>query len=86
MFLINPFDVGDCVNIDACWYKVEEIGLLNTTLIRWDNAKLYYPNSRLLTLPIHNISRSDTLWEKLGVSIDCNVTQAVISGIQDRIQ
>lgn len=82
MFVINPFDVGDCVTIDGSWFKVEEIGLLNTTLVRWDNAKLYYPNARLLTMPVHNISRSDTLWERVAVAIDCNVTQALISGIQ----
>ena len=39
--------------------QVEEIALLNTTLIRWDGSRVLYPNYKMNTDMITNITRSN---------------------------
>lgn len=43
--------------------QVVEISLQCTLLQRWDGIRIYYPNTKLSTEPILNVSRSANRWE-----------------------
>lgn len=43
--------------------KVEEISLLNTTVVRWDGVKVWYPNAKLNAEAVFNVTRSNPRWE-----------------------
>lgn len=45
-----------------------EISLQCTLFQRWDGIRIYYPNARLSTEPILNVSRSANRWEGFKVS------------------
>ena len=47
--------------------QVEEIALLKTVLVRWDGARIYYPNNKLNTELLLNLSRSANKSESLKV-------------------
>ena len=65
---------------------MEEIGLVTTTLIRWDNAKMYFPNSHLLASPLQNVSRSYNYWESLSLAVDITLTQPQFSAVAERVK
>ncbi|CAA2957238.1 mechanosensitive ion channel 10-like [Olea europaea subsp. europaea] len=58
VFVMHPFDVGDRCVIDGVQMIVEEMNLLTTVFLKFDNEKTYYPNSVLATKPISNFYRS----------------------------
>ncbi|KAM1863306.1 hypothetical protein ACFX14_003670 [Malus domestica] len=58
LFVRHPFDVGDRCEIDGVQMVVEEMNILSTVFLRYDNTKIVYPNSILATLPIFNFYRS----------------------------
>ncbi|XP_074285889.1 mechanosensitive ion channel protein 6-like [Silene latifolia] len=58
LFVIHPFDVGDRCEIDGVQMVVEEMNILTTVFLRFDNTKIFFPNYILLTKPISNYYRS----------------------------
>lgn len=48
-------------------HQVAEIALLNTTLVRADGARIYWPNSRLNNESLFNLSRSTNKAESIKV-------------------
>ncbi|KAH9771135.1 Mechanosensitive ion channel protein [Citrus sinensis] len=58
LFVTHPFDVGDRCVIDGVQMVVEEMHILTTTFLRYDNEKIFYPNSVLASKPISNFYRS----------------------------
>lgn len=85
-FLQHPFDVGDRVIINAVGYKVLEMGLLTTTLMRGDNQTIYAPNSQLSTMFINNIRRSPPLEEGIEMDIAIATTREKIDALRARLQ
>ena len=65
---------------------MEEIGLLTTTLVRWDSAKIYFPNAVLLAQPLHNVSRSYKLWESFSTMVDATLTEAQVAALNERVR
>ncbi|CAN6845685.1 unnamed protein product [Brassica oleracea var. botrytis] len=57
LFVIHPFDVGDRCEIDGIQMVVEEMNILTTVFLRFDNQKVLYPDSRLWTKSIGNYYR-----------------------------
>lgn len=49
---------------------VEEMNILTTVFLRFDNEKIYYPNSVLATKAISNFYRSPDMGDSLEFSID----------------
>lgn len=47
--------------------QVEEIALLNTVLVRWDGARLWFPNARLNAESLLNLTRSNNKAESFKV-------------------
>ncbi|KAL3655762.1 hypothetical protein CASFOL_000158 [Castilleja foliolosa] len=70
VFVMHPFDVGDRCVIDGVQMIVEEMNILTTVFLRYDNEKIYYPNSVLATKPISNFYRSPDMGDSLEFSID----------------
>ncbi|KAL9271696.1 Mechanosensitive ion channel protein 8-like protein [Drosera capensis] len=76
LFVMHPFDVGDRCEVDGVQYSyctapqlqmiVEEMNILTTVFLRYDNLKITYPNSVLATKPINNYYRSP----EMGDSVD----------------
>lgn len=50
------------------YWQVVEISLQCTLFQRWDGIRIYYPNARMSTEPILNVSRSANRWE--GFKVD----------------
>ncbi|KAJ6886689.1 LOW QUALITY PROTEIN: hypothetical protein NC651_027143 [Populus alba x Populus x berolinensis] len=54
LFVIHPFDVGDRCEIDGVQMVVEEMNILTTVFLRFDNQKIIITNSVLATKAIGN--------------------------------
>ncbi|KAJ8425020.1 hypothetical protein Cgig2_012979 [Carnegiea gigantea] len=65
LFVIHPFDVGDRCEIDGVQMVVEEMNILTTVFLRYDNLKILFPNYILLTKPIHNFYRSPDMGDAI---------------------
>ncbi|XP_037428300.1 mechanosensitive ion channel protein 6-like [Triticum dicoccoides] len=63
LFVMHPFDVGDRCEIEEVQVVVEEMNIMTTVFLRYDNLKIYYPNSVLATKPIFNFYRSPDMGE-----------------------
>ncbi|CAK8561460.1 unnamed protein product [Lathyrus sativus] len=51
---MQPFDVGDRCEIDTVQMVVEEMNILTTVFLRYDNLKITIPNSVLATKATQN--------------------------------
>ncbi|KAL9668630.1 hypothetical protein QQ045_006168 [Rhodiola kirilowii] len=65
LFVIHPFDVGDRCEIDGAQMVVEEMNILTTVFLRFDNLKVIYLNSVLATKAIHNFFRSPDMGDSV---------------------
>ncbi|MCL7047670.1 hypothetical protein MKW94_009313 [Papaver nudicaule] len=69
LFVMHPFDVGDRCEIDGVQMVVEEMNILTTVFLRFDNQKITYPNTILATMCIGNYYRSPDMGESIDVGI-----------------
>ena len=53
--------------LSAHHMQVDEISLLNTTLVRWDGQRILYPNSKMAMDQLTNVSRSGKQGETIKV-------------------
>eukprot|EP00884_Botryococcus_braunii_P003244 jgi/Botrbrau1/12920/Bobra.92_1s0001.2 len=91
LFVVHPFDVGDQVlvgpNTDHC--TVQEIALLNTTLVKWDGSKIICPNQKLWAESLVNLTHSgnkgDTYKVKLDINTDPNVYEMVRRAVKAHV-
>lgn len=66
---------------------VEDIRILTTTLVRYDNGKVFYPNSVLATKPITNFYRSTgNMKDSVEFTIDASNATVSIEALKSRIQ
>lgn len=65
---------------------VEEMNILTTVFLRYDNEKIYYPNSVLSTKPISNFYRSPDMGDGIEFSIDFRTTLEKIGILKDKIR
>ncbi len=52
----KPFVVGDHVEIDSDGGVVEEVGIIYTTLLTFDNRRIMLPNSKVMSARVTNYS------------------------------
>lgn len=64
---------------------VEEMNILTTVFLRFDNEKIYYPNSVLATKAISNFYRSPDMGDSLEFSIDFMTPVEKIGDLKDKI-
>ncbi|KAI3715339.1 hypothetical protein L6452_22318 [Arctium lappa] len=86
VFIMHPFDVGDRCVIDGVQLIVEEMNILTTVFLRFDNEKIYYPNSVLSTKPISNFYRSPDMGDNVEFSIDFATPFEKIGLLKDKLQ
>ncbi|CAH2067829.1 unnamed protein product [Thlaspi arvense] len=85
LFVIHPFDVGDRCEIDGVQMVVEEMNILTTVFLRFDNQKVVYPNSLLWTKSIGNYYRSPDMGDGIEFSIHIATPAEKIILIKQRI-
>jgi small-conductance mechanosensitive channel len=64
---------------------VEEMNIMTTVFLRYDNLKIYYPNSILATKPIFNFHRSPDMGEGIDFSIHVATVVGKLSLMKERI-
>ncbi|KAK9129353.1 hypothetical protein Sjap_009840 [Stephania japonica] len=85
LFVMHPFDVGDRCEVDAVQVVVEEMNILTTVFLRFDNMKIYYPNSVLATKPISNHYRSPDTGDAIDFCIHVSTPVEKLALMKERI-
>ncbi|XP_010535021.1 PREDICTED: mechanosensitive ion channel protein 4-like [Tarenaya hassleriana] len=85
LFVMHPFDVGDRCEIDGVQMIVEEMNILTTVFLRYDNQKIVYPNSLLGTKSIANYYRSPDMGDAIEFFIHITTPSDKISAMKQRI-
>ncbi|KAG2408978.1 Mechanosensitive ion channel protein [Vigna angularis] len=65
---------------------VEEMNILTTVFLRYDNEKIYYPNAVLLSKPISNFYRSPDMSDAIDFTIDVSTSMETILALKKSIQ
>ena len=65
---------------------VEEMNILTTIFLRYDNEKIFYPNSVLATKPISNFYRSPEMSDAVEFSIDVSTSAQDIVDLKAKIK
>lgn len=66
---------------------VEEMDILKTTFLRYDNEIIYYPNSVLATKAISNFNRSpERMGDSVNFDIDVFTSPADIQSLRAKIK
>ncbi|KAM7493508.1 hypothetical protein LguiB_028117 [Lonicera macranthoides] len=86
VFVMHPFDVGDRCVIDGVQLIVEEMNILTTVFLRFDNEKVFYPNSVLATKAISNFYRSPDMGDSLEFSIDFRTPVEKIGALKEKMK
>ncbi|XP_055811568.1 mechanosensitive ion channel protein 6-like [Solanum dulcamara] len=85
LFVMHPFDVGDRVEVDGVQMVVEEMNILTTVFLRYDNQKIIYPNSVLSTKPISNYYRSPDMGDSVDFCIHISTPTEKIAMMKEKI-
>ncbi|XP_059656512.1 mechanosensitive ion channel protein 6-like [Cornus florida] len=85
LFVMHPFDVGDRCELEGVQMVVEEMNILTTVFLRYDNQKIIYPNSVLATMPISNYYRSPDMGDAIDFCIHISTPMEKISTMKERI-
>ena len=64
---------------------VEEMNIMTTVFLRYDNLKIYYPNSVLATKPIMNFYRSPDMGEGIDFTIHVATPVEKLALMKERI-
>ncbi|KAE7998485.1 hypothetical protein FH972_003028 [Carpinus fangiana] len=86
VFVMHPFDVGDRCVVDGVQMVVEEMNILTTVFLRYDNEKIFYPNSVLSTKPISNFYRSPEMSDSVEFAVDISTSIESIGALKGRIK
>lgn len=65
---------------------VEEMNILNTVFLRYDNEKIFYPNTVLATKPISNFFRSPEMSDSVEFAIDVSTSIETVGALKSRIK
>ncbi|KAI9123577.1 hypothetical protein K1719_004877 [Acacia pycnantha] len=85
LFIMHPFDVGDRCEIDGIQVVVEEMNILTTIFLRYDNLKIIVPNSVLATKAIYNYYRSPDMGDGIDFFIHVSTPAEKIALMKQRI-
>ncbi|MFS7991260.1 putative mechanosensitive ion channel MscS, LSM domain superfamily [Helianthus anomalus] len=86
VFVMHPFDVGDRCVVDGVQVVVEEVNILTTVFLRYDNEKIYYPNSILATKAISNFNRSPEMSDSVEFDLDVSTSVENILALKAKIK
>lgn len=71
---------------DAMQMVVEEMNILTTIFLRYDNEKICYPNSVLSMKPISNFNRSPEMSDSVEFAVDVSTSIESIGALKSRIK
>ncbi|KAG2398645.1 Mechanosensitive channel of small conductance-like 10 MscS-Like protein [Vigna angularis] len=86
VFVVHPFDVGDRCVIDGVQMVVEEMNILTTVFLRYDNEKIFYPNSVLSNKPISNFNRSPEMSDAVEFVVDVSTSIESIGALKAKLK
>ncbi|RZC60645.1 hypothetical protein C5167_022404 [Papaver somniferum] len=86
VFIMHPFDVGDRCLVDNVQMVVEEMNILTTVFLRYDNQKMYFPNSVLATKIIGNFNRSPFMGDAVEFNVNVATSVETIGELKARIK
>ncbi|XP_076890629.1 mechanosensitive ion channel protein 10-like isoform X2 [Bidens hawaiensis] len=86
VFVMHPFDVGDRCVVDGVQVVVEEVNILTTVFLRYDNEKIYYPNAILATKAISNFNRSPEMADSVEFDLDVSTSVEKILALKAKIK
>nr|XP_043626266.1 mechanosensitive ion channel protein 10-like isoform X2 [Erigeron canadensis] len=86
VFVMHPFDVGDRCVVDGVQVVVEEVNILTTVFLRYDNEKIFYPNSILATKAISNFNRSPEMSDSVEFDLDVSTSIDKILALKAKIK
>ncbi|GLJ40427.1 hypothetical protein SUGI_0832660 [Cryptomeria japonica] len=86
LFVMHPFDVGDRCSVEGVQMVVEEMNILTTVFLRYDNEKIWYPNSVLATKPISNFYRSPDMGDAVEFAIHIATPKEKVDIMKERIK
>ena len=64
---------------------VDEMNILTTVFLRFDNQKIIYPNSILATKPISNYNRSPDMGDAIDFCINISTPLEKVTSMKERI-
>lgn len=82
LFVVHPFDIGDTIFFEDSYHKVEEINLHFTCFNRADNARVWYPNQKLLQNSFVNLNYSGNKGEPINILIDIDTPASALEKIE----
>ncbi|KAK4477253.1 hypothetical protein RD792_016467 [Penstemon davidsonii] len=85
VFVMHPFDVGDRCEVDGVQMVVEEMNILTTVFLRFDNQKILYPNVTLATKAIGNFYRSPDMGDSVEFAVHIATPAEKIGIIKEKI-
>ncbi|XP_030461426.1 mechanosensitive ion channel protein 6-like [Syzygium oleosum] len=85
LFVMHPYDVGDRCEIDGVQMVVEEMNILTTVFLRYDNQKITYPNSTLSTKAIGNYYRSPDMGDAIEFCVHISTPAEKIAAMKHKI-
>ncbi|KAL2254914.1 mechanosensitive ion channel protein 6 [Sesamum indicum] len=85
VFVMHPFDVGDRCEVDDVQMIVEEMNILTTVFLRFDNQKIIYPNVTLATRPINNYYRSPDMGDAVDFAVHMATPAEKIAVMKQKI-
>ncbi|CAA7021976.1 unnamed protein product [Microthlaspi erraticum] len=85
LFIVHPYDVGDRCEIDNVQLVVEEMNILTTVFLRYDNLKIMYPNSLLWQKSINNYYRSPDMGDAIEFCVHITTPLEKLNTIKQRI-
>ncbi|XP_020599120.1 mechanosensitive ion channel protein 6-like [Phalaenopsis equestris] len=85
LFVMHPFDVGDRCEVNGVQMVVEEMNILTTIFLRYDNQKITYPNSVLATLPIGNFYRSPDMGDSVDFCVHVSTPLEKLAAMREKI-
>jgi len=65
---------------------VEEMNILTTVFLRYDNEKIFYPNSVLATKPISNYNRSPEMCDSVEFAVDVSTSIESIGALKGKLK
>lgn len=92
ILVYRPFDVGDVVEAGGVMGKVNDMSLVSTTILTFDNQELVVPNTKIWGNIIRNVTSQDRrridLTAKVGHDVDIDRVEDILNEIiaaDDRI-
>ncbi|KAH7663326.1 hypothetical protein IHE45_14G046000 [Dioscorea alata] len=86
LFVMHPFDVGDRCEVEGVQMIVEEMNILTTVFLRYDNQKIIYPNTLLATKPISNIYRSPDMGDAIDFCVHVSTPVHKLAIMKEKIE